>query len=77
MEEKKKHLCFNFHPCNALISNYNLQIRHGKTGESGRVRVRSIESLVKTSHFKRVKKGFGSIGLWVGLACIFHMNFFF
>ena len=31
----------------------------------------------KTGHFKRVKNGFGSIGFWVRLTCIFHMIFFF
>ena len=36
----------------------------------------------KTGHFKLVKNGFGLIRLrvgsdWVGLTCIFHMNFFF
>ena len=36
----------------------------------------------KIGHFKQVKKGFRSIGLWVGLGQvrltrIFHMNFFY
>ena len=41
----------------------------------------SNESQVKMGHFKQVENGFGSIRLWVrsgwvGLTCIFRMNFF-
>ena len=31
----------------------------------------------QTGYFKWVKKGFGSIGLWVGLTCIFHIIFIY
>ena len=43
--------------------------RHSKTDGLGRVKW-------VTGHFKRVKNGFGSIGLRVGLTRIFHMIFF-
>ena len=31
----------------------------------------------QTGYFKWVKNGFGSIGLWVGLTCIFHIIFIY
>ena len=51
-------------------------VRHGKTDGSGRIRVESNESQVKTGHFRRVKNGFMSNLLQVRLTCIFHMNSF-
>ena len=54
----------------------NIKNRHVK--RVGRVEFRSGQSgcKSKSGHFKRVKKGFGSIGLQVELTRIFHINFF-
>ena len=58
--------------CHGILIVMN---RHGKMGTSGRVRLgwaglgqlgyESNGLQVKTSHFKRIKNGFRSIGLWV------------
>ena len=50
--------------CHGILIVMN---RHGKMGTSGRVRLgyESNGLQAKTSHFKRIKNGFRSIGLWV------------
>ena len=50
--------------CHGILIVMN---RHGKMGTSGRVRLgyESNGLQAKTGHFKRIKNGFGSIGLWV------------
>ena len=59
----------------------NMAKRAGRVGfGSGQSGCGSNGSWVKTSHFKQVKNGFGSIGLRVGSGRVdpyFHMIFFF
>ena len=69
--KKKKHTHTRTHTFAIILLNREWHHfskecqRHGKTGGLGRVQVKSIGLWVKMGHFKRIKNGFGSIGLQV------------